>query len=47
MRRLRRNYTAAFNPNVALAALKGERTLAELVEKWIFRQGGDGCRIYL
>ena len=47
MRRPRRNHTAAFKAKVALAALKGDRTLAELVEKWIFRQGGDGCRIYL
>jgi transposase len=34
MRRPRRNHTAAFKAKVALAALKGDRTLAELVEKY-------------
>lgn len=31
-RRPRRNHTAAFKAKVALAALKGERTLAQLAE---------------
>lgn len=31
-RRPRRNHTAAFKSKVALAAVKGERTLAELAE---------------
>ena len=34
MRRPRRNHTAAFKAKVALAALKGDRTLAELAEKF-------------
>lgn len=34
MRRPRRNHTAAFKAKVALAALKGDRTLAELAEKY-------------
>ena len=34
MRRPRRNHTAAFKAKVALAALKGDKTLAELVEKY-------------
>ena len=34
MRRPRRNHTAAFKAKVALAALKRDRTLAELVEKY-------------
>jgi transposase len=34
MRRPRRNHTAAFKAKVALAALKGDKTLAELVEKF-------------
>jgi transposase-like protein len=33
MRRPRRNHTAAFKAKVALAALKGDKTLAELAEK--------------
>ena len=33
-RRTRRNHTAAFKAKVALAALKGDKTLAELVEKY-------------
>jgi transposase len=33
MRRPRRNPTAAFKAKVALAALKGDKTLAELAEK--------------
>ena len=32
-RRKRRNHTAAFKANVAVAALKGEKTLAELAEQ--------------
>jgi transposase len=34
MRRPRRNHTAAFKAKIALAALKGDKTLAELVEKY-------------
>jgi len=34
MRRPRRNPTAAFKAKVALAALKGDKTLAELAEKY-------------
>ncbi len=34
MRRPRRNHLAAFRAKVALAALKGEATLAELAEKF-------------
>ena len=34
MRRPRRNHTAAFKAKVALAALKGDRTLADLAEKF-------------
>src|SRR5882672_1383417 len=34
MRRPRRNHTAGFKAKVALAALKGDRTLAELAEKF-------------
>ena len=34
MRRPRRNHTAAFKAKVALAALKGDKTLVELVEKY-------------
>ena len=30
MKRARRNHTAAFKAKVALAAIKGEKTLAEL-----------------
>ena len=33
-RRPRRNHTAAFKAKVALAALKGEKTLAELAEQF-------------
>ena len=33
-RRKRRNHTPAFKANVALAALKGERTLADLAEQF-------------
>ena len=33
-RRKRRNHTPAFKAKVALAALKGERTLAELAEQF-------------
>ena len=34
MRRPRRNHTAAFKANVAIAALKGDETLATLAEKF-------------
>lgn len=34
MRRPRRNHTAAFKAKVAVAALKGEKTLAELAEQY-------------
>ncbi len=34
MRRPRRNHTAAFKAKVALAALKGDKTLAELAGKY-------------
>ena len=34
MRRPRRNHTASFKAKVALAALKGDKTLAELAEKF-------------
>ncbi len=33
-RRPRRNHTAAFKAKVALAALKGEKTLSELAEQF-------------
>jgi transposase len=33
-RRPRRNHTAAFKAKVALAAIKGEKTLAELAEQF-------------
>ncbi len=33
-RRKRRNHTSAFKAKVAVAALKGERTLAELAEEF-------------
>ncbi|MGD0939910.1 MAG: hypothetical protein ABR905_09355 [Terracidiphilus sp.] len=33
-RRPRRNHTAAFKAKVALAAIKGEKTLAELDEQF-------------
>jgi transposase len=33
-RRPRRNHTAAFKAKVALAAIKGEKTLTELAEKF-------------
>lgn len=34
MRRKRRNHTASFKAQVALAALKGDRTVAELAEQF-------------
>jgi len=34
MRRPRRNHTAAFKAKVAVAALKGDKTMAELAEKF-------------
>ena len=33
-RRPRRNHTAGFKPKVALAAIKGDRTLAQLAEQF-------------
>jgi transposase-like protein len=36
MKRPRRNHTAAYKAKVALAALKGDKTLAELSEKYAF-----------
>lgn len=33
-RRPRRNHSAAFKANVALAAVKGDQTLAELAEQF-------------
>lgn len=33
MKRKRRNHSAAFKAKVALAALKGDKTLAELAER--------------
>ena len=33
-KRKRRNHSSAFKAKVAVAALKGERTLAELVEQY-------------
>ena len=33
-RRKRRNHTASFKAKVALAAVRGERTLAELAEQF-------------
>jgi transposase len=35
-KRTRRNHTPAFNAKVALAALKGEKTLAELAQFLMF-----------
>ena len=34
MRRPRRNHTAKFKASVALAAIRGDKTLAELSEKY-------------
>jgi transposase-like protein len=34
MRRPRRNHTVAFKAKVAVAALKGDKTLAELAKKF-------------
>ena len=34
MKRKRRNHSAAFKAKVALAALKGDKTLAELAEQF-------------
>ncbi|MEY9143756.1 transposase-like protein [Bradyrhizobium elkanii] len=33
-RRTRRNHTSAFRPKVALAAVKGDRTLAQFAEQF-------------
>ncbi len=35
MKRPRRNHTATYKAKVALAALKGDKTLAELSEKFV------------
>ena len=35
MRRPRRNHTATFKAKVAVAALKGDKTMAELAEKLV------------
>ena len=53
-RRPRRNHTPAFKAKVALAAVKGDRTLAQLAEQfdvhpnqitsWKAQLGGRGCR---
>jgi len=40
-RRPRRNHTAAFKAKVALAALKGEKTLSELAEQFDRRRPGN------
>jgi hypothetical protein len=40
-RRLRRNHTAAFKAKVALAAIKGEMTLAQLAELCEWRSVSD------
>ena len=39
MRRPRRNHSAAFKAKVALAAIKGDKTLAELAEKFDVHAG--------
>jgi len=44
MRRPRRNRTAAFKAKVALAALKGDKTLAERAEKYDVRNAGKRWR---
>jgi transposase-like protein len=41
-RRARRNHTPAFKAKVALAALKGEKTLAELAEQAVIRRSQLG-----
>ena len=41
MRRPRRNHTAAFKAKVAIAALKGDETLAALAEKFDVQVRGD------
>jgi transposase len=53
-RRPRRNHTPAFKAKVALAAIKGDRTLAQLAEQfdvhpnqitsWKAQLEGGGCR---
>ena len=45
MRRTRRNHAAGFKAKVAIAAIKGDKTLAELAEQLMcirirFRNGG-------
>ena len=52
-RRSRRNHTPVFKAKVALAAIKGDRTLAQLAEQfdvhpnqitsWKAQRGGPGC----
>jgi len=43
-KRPRRNHKPAFNANVALAAVSGEKTLAKLAQhRTLSIEGGDGC----
>ncbi len=51
MRRKRRNHSAAFKAKVALAAVKNDRTLAELAEQFDvhqirFRIGANGWVVW-
>src|SRR5947207_14450285 len=55
-KRARRNHTPAFKAKVALAAIKGDRTVAELAEQfdvhpsqitsWKAQLEGGGCRCF-
>ena len=46
-RRPRRNHTATFKAKVALAAIKGEKTLAELAEQFdIHPNPGPGHALF-
>ena len=42
-KRTRRNHTAAFKAKVALAAIKGEKTLAELSQQFDVHANPDVC----